>query len=86
MYCTNIFFLILPPTNIIILPNNFTNMKVCFLFFGRRENHRKTPAARRVDRQAVSDFYLLKTLQVSSVAQVPRLAVSRLNGSRDPGR
>ena len=48
-------------------------------FFGYRENHRITPAARR-ERQAVSDSYRLKTLYA------PSIAVSHLNGSRDRGR
>ena len=39
-----------------------------YFFFGCRENHQITPAARRVERQAVSDFYWLKTLHVPSVA------------------
>ena len=55
-------------------------------YFGYRENHQITPAARRVERQALSDFYWLKTLNVPSVAQVPGCVVSRLNGSCDPDR
>ena len=53
-------------------------------FFGYRENHRITPVTRRVERQAVSDFYWLKTLCVPLRVQVQGSAVSRLNGSRDP--
>ena len=40
------------------------------LFFWYRENHQITPAAPLVERQVVSDFYWLKTLYVTSVAQV----------------
>ena len=36
-----------------------------------KENHQITPAARRVERQAASDFYCLKTLYFPSVSQVP---------------
>ena len=46
------------------------------------ENHRITPAARRVERQVLSDFYRLKTLYVPSIAQVG-CAMSRFS---DPGR
>ena len=54
-------------------------------FFGYRKNHRITPAAhRRVEQQAVSDFYWLKT---SMFLQLPMCRGARcvFFGSRDPG-